>query len=779
MAYIEENAVIANRYKLINKLGCGAYSEVWEALDQKISDCPKVALKIYEPELGLDQLFIELFSKEFSNTLNLNHPNILAPKHFDIFQGSPFLILPFCSNGSLKKKIKMNGALSEDEIIKVLSEIGSAIYYLHEHEPTLIHQDIKPDNIMINDVNDYLLSDFGISTLWHTTSKFTSGKEFMFTRPYAPPEKFGMHPVVSPSVDIFAFGVTIHELATGEIPWNGEGGLALLKGELIPDLPDSISGEINELIKKCLSKEPEIRPKAKDIILFTKDFKKRKFGTTGANYLSHNDSISLSQPRLSYPHDQLTGLSLNIRFSWKSVDFAHDYTLQVSRNEDFTDIICEILNVSSTFREVKLPFNNTEYYWRVKAQRSKIESDWSEIWKFTTHKENYKTLFTNHDYKVKEKDSDKKNKYHKTEIFSIIAISIIILILVYFLIINLFPKNPNLSNKLSSSESSGYSLNKFIFQREEQIFKADGSINTTPLLDDSIVFFGSRDHNFYSFNYLTKSLKWKFKSEGPVQSSPVKDSLKVYFGSHDMNFYALSRDSGKVIWKFRSSNIIESSPSIYENSIYFGCDDGYIYSLNKENGYLNWKFKAKNKIFAKPVVYKDIIYIGSLDSNMYILSKDGVLINSIHANGSIFSTPDIIDDNLCFCDDAGILYVYSIKDNKMKWDFNSQGSIFSSPRINDNVIYFGNNNGSFFGINIKNKYSRWKPVQTNGMIVSTPVIDQNNVYFGSSDSTLYGIDISTGIIKRHFKTNGSILSSPVIHNGKIFFGASDGFLYQI
>ena len=258
MPRLEKNVVFHSRYVLEKKMGAGGFSEVWLAHDNKADI--DVALKVFSPDKGMDEKGIEIFSKEYSLVFNLNNANLLKPSHFDDFDGSPYLVMPFCKNGSALDQI---GEMDEKELAKFMSNAAAALDYLHDQNPPIIHQDIKPDNFLIDDKGHYLLSDFGISSrIKRVLTRSVGRQNSSGTLPYMPPEKFVKDRQIIKASDIFSLGVTFYELLTGELPFGEHGGLLLNTGAEIPDLPSKFSAELNTLIGACLAKEPWNRPVA-------------------------------------------------------------------------------------------------------------------------------------------------------------------------------------------------------------------------------------------------------------------------------------------------------------------------------------------------------------------------------------------------------------------------------------------------------------------------------------------------------------------------------------
>jgi len=275
MPLLKENDIFANNYRLISHLGDGGFSEVWKA--EYTLGGTTVALKIYAPGKGLPQDGIEVLSKEYALTFQLVHAHLLKAVHFDVYENCPYLVLPFCAGGSLNKYVDRNGELSQEQVARLMVEIGGALHYLHTRQPSILHQDIKPDNILIDDDGHFFLSDFGISTKTRKTLARSTGANYSLTVAFAPPEKFDEVPQVLPAGDIFSFGVMLYEVCTGELPWDGKGGVMLLSGAKVPHLPAAYPARLNVFVRQCLNPNPALRPMAAAIVQFGTQFQRDGF----------------------------------------------------------------------------------------------------------------------------------------------------------------------------------------------------------------------------------------------------------------------------------------------------------------------------------------------------------------------------------------------------------------------------------------------------------------------------------------------------------------------
>lgn len=257
---LKPGTTFANRYLLIDRIGFGGYSQVWLAEDQ-MTENMQVAVKIFESEQGLDDKSIKIFREEYKITFNLMHAHILKPQNFDISNGRPFLVMQYCKGGNL---FSLPEKPDEREIAKIIKQIAGALKYLHEQSPPLIHRDIKPENILYDGIGMYYLSDFGITSKMRRTLTQTIGdrSKSAGTTAFMAPEKFAAQKQTLPASDIFSFGVLLHELITGELPFGKFGGMVLNQGAETPIITGQCSKELATIVSSCLAKKPEKRPTA-------------------------------------------------------------------------------------------------------------------------------------------------------------------------------------------------------------------------------------------------------------------------------------------------------------------------------------------------------------------------------------------------------------------------------------------------------------------------------------------------------------------------------------
>ena len=255
---LSKDTLFAGRYRLLQERGRGSFGEVWLARDEQLD--MDVAVKVY---IALDDRGIEDFKKEYKTAYNLNHPNLLHAYHFDICERRPFLVMPFCPSSALS----LLGQCDTETLWRFIRDVASGLAYLHSQD--VVHHDIKPDNVLIAEDGTFLITDFGISTKMRTSLRRNSlrsaGEESSGgSLPYMGPEMFSGKPESVKATDIWAFGATIYEMLTGDLPFFGQGGVMQLKGAAVPEL-DTEDRELADLVKACMAKETWDRPTAESV----------------------------------------------------------------------------------------------------------------------------------------------------------------------------------------------------------------------------------------------------------------------------------------------------------------------------------------------------------------------------------------------------------------------------------------------------------------------------------------------------------------------------------
>lgn len=285
--------VLSGRYRILNRLGSGGMANVYKAMDLNLQR--DVAVKILRTDLIEDPNFRARFLQEARSAANLTHPNIVTIYDFGHDSGQFFIIMEYVEGNDLKTVIRSQGQQSVQQAVDLMIQIGQGVGYAHR--AGLVHCDLKPQNILVSPDGRVKITDFGISrALASIIPEERADVVWGSPKYFSPEQAAGNAP--SPASDVYALGIILFELLTGELPFEADtsADLAELHQTAQPPTPriknPSISIELELILLKVLSKEPAARYRTADQfarVLMNLD--KRSQVRVGADIVEQSNSV--------------------------------------------------------------------------------------------------------------------------------------------------------------------------------------------------------------------------------------------------------------------------------------------------------------------------------------------------------------------------------------------------------------------------------------------------------------------------------------------------------
>lgn len=248
---------VINRYEIIAKIGSGGMADVYKAKDHVLNRL--VAIKVLKQEYSTDATFVKKFRVEAQSAAGLSHPNIVSVYDVGEDDGVYFIVMELVQGITLKNYIDMKGKLDIREALNISVQIASGLSAAHENR--IIHRDIKPQNIIMSRDGKVKVTDFGIAKVADSTTVTTTAAG---TVHYISPEQ-ARGGYSDERSDIYSLGITMYEMVTGRVPFEGETNVAValmhIQSEITPprQLEPSIPVSFEKIILKCTQKKPERR----------------------------------------------------------------------------------------------------------------------------------------------------------------------------------------------------------------------------------------------------------------------------------------------------------------------------------------------------------------------------------------------------------------------------------------------------------------------------------------------------------------------------------------
>ncbi|MEV6518448.1 protein kinase [Micromonospora chalcea] len=261
MGVLSSDVVLSGRYRLEDRVATGGMGDVWRATDLVLGR--PVAVKVLLPALVSDPDFIARFRSEARIMASLRHPGVVQV--FDCGEDelpsggrADYLVMEFVAGEPLSRRIEDAGCLEVAETMSIVAQVAQALHAAHGRG--IVHRDVKPSNLLVQDDGTVVLVDFGVARSTNVTS-ITSTNAVPGTALYMAPEQAAGRPV-SGATDVYALGAVAYCCLTGSPPFTGDNPLQVAVRHLDdepPELPAEIPASVRELVSRALAKDPADR----------------------------------------------------------------------------------------------------------------------------------------------------------------------------------------------------------------------------------------------------------------------------------------------------------------------------------------------------------------------------------------------------------------------------------------------------------------------------------------------------------------------------------------
>ncbi len=250
---------LSGRYRLEARIGAGGMSTVYRALDETLQR--PVAIKLMNREVASASEELERFRREARAVAQLSHPHIVGVIDASEDEGRPYIVFEYVEGETLKDRIRRQGRLPVAEAVAYAIEIARALGAAHARH--IVHRDVKPQNVLIDEEGSAKVTDFGIARTLDEEGLTADGRVLGTTDYVSPEQALGHH--VNGQSDLYSLGVVLYEMLTGEVPFKGDSQVAVAMKHVREELPDvqtkrpEVSAALAAVVDTATAKRQEDR----------------------------------------------------------------------------------------------------------------------------------------------------------------------------------------------------------------------------------------------------------------------------------------------------------------------------------------------------------------------------------------------------------------------------------------------------------------------------------------------------------------------------------------
>jgi outer membrane protein assembly factor BamB/serine/threonine protein kinase len=763
-------------YQLLHLLGEGGFAEVY--LGEHIHLGTQAAIKVLHTQLTSED--VNKFRTEARTIASLIHPHIVRVLEFGIEGKTPFLVMDYASNGTLRQRHPKDRALPLSLIVAYVKQVADALQYAHDEK--VIHRDVKPANMLLGRRNEILLSDFGIA-LVAQSSRYQSAQEMAGTMAYMAPEQIQGKP--RPASDQYSLGIAVYEWLTGDRPFHGS--LTELVGQHLSVPPASlrekvstISPEVDRVVLTALAKDPKQRFDS----IQTMAFALYEAAQLPPSMETLNSTIEAQRAAPATPLEPVSQPPSGA----KPEALVRALT---DRESAHIEPVTQTADVPPFIQHsTAVPHSSPQDPLRNAASRS-------------------------------------SHKRRPSRRFSLLMGGTLGLISLLVVLVIIIEPVMSIQRGPSATPSSSATSTHPDHISQKWAFPTGDAVDTSPTVVNGVVYVGSKKV-VYALDASTGQQKWAFPTGFKAYSSPTvvivngvvyvgsdkayaidastgqqkwafTTGIEVYSSQTVVNgvvyvcsdkMYAVDASTGQQKWAFRPlySGAVSTSPTVVNgNGVVYINETGIVYAVDASTGQQIWTFTTDEPANSSTVSFpltlvNGVVYVGT--DKMYALdASTGQKKWTFPTGGAVSSTPTVVNgvvyvSSKTFSSDVYNMYALDASTGQKKWTFPTGGAVASTPTVVNGMLYVGSFDHNVYALDASTGQKKWT-FPTGGAVVSSPTVVDGVLYVGSWDSKVYALDASTGQKKWTFTTSNTVSSTPTVVNGVVYVGSNDNNVYAL
>ncbi|MCC6802091.1 MAG: serine/threonine-protein kinase, partial [Anaerolineae bacterium] len=525
-------------------------------------------------------------------------------------------VMEYVNGSDLELLISKTKELPLEKVLEWAIDLCDVLDYLHNQKPDpIVFRDMKPSNVMIDNLGKVRLIDFGIAKTFVSGVKHT----MIGTEGYSAPEQYKGD--VTPQSDIYSLGATLHHLLTRKDP-RLEPPFSFHERPIL-DYNNNVHPGIVGIIEKALSFKVEDRYQScsemkealdglryRPTLTITSPAAAESNGST--DFFEVPTEAGAMQPRWTFKtEDEIRCSPTAVR----DLAFVGSYDNNVwALNLDNGDLVWKyaakggIASSPVVDEQNRLVFfgseDNNFYALDYRSGRVSWTHQTKDRVRGTARVEHGHVFVGSDDGKIYALSAANGRMLWAYDATAPVR------------------GRPFVTNELVIVGSeTGEVLALSLSGARKWSYRTKRGVISSPYVDtrEGICFVGSTDGYMYAFDVLNGYNSWRFRTNGPIISSPVEANGLLYFASADGAVYAINAQSSREKWKFETEKPIVASPLVYKDQIFIGGTDEYFYCLSADTGKERWKFKTNGPITSTASIMGDVLLVGSMDHILYAL----------------------------------------------------------------------------------------------------------------------------------------------------------------